>query len=231
MKRHAPRGDLSGLRRYAAVRTRTGTRVDRAVKRLIDVVGAGVLLILTLPLLAAAALAVLVTDGRPVFHAEDREGLGGLTLRVCKVRTMRRGADACLAEVLATDPARAEEFARYLCLRDDPRVLPGVGWLLRRCSIDELPQLVSVLLGHMSLVGPRPLPPHLIDLLPPEHLEMRRRVKPGLTGLWQVRGRSGNDVESWGRLDDRYVRSWSLWQDILILARTPAVLLSGRGAH
>jgi lipopolysaccharide/colanic/teichoic acid biosynthesis glycosyltransferase len=205
--------------------------VGRAIKRLIDVVGAGVILILTLPLLAAAALAVLVTDGRPVFYAQDREGLGGVTVRVFKVRTMRRGADAGLDEVLATDPARAEEFARYLCLRDDPRVSGRVGQLLRRYSIDELPQLGSVLLGHMSLVGPRPLPLHLVERIPPGHLEMRRRVKPGLTGLWQVRGRSDNDLESWFRLDDRYVCSWSLWQDLLILARTPSVLLSGRGAH
>lgn len=208
-----------------------GTRVRRAAKRAVDIVAAIPLLILALPLVALGALLVLLTDGRPVFFSQRRVGLDGKTFRLFKVRTMRRDAEEHLASLLASDHALAEEFTRYMCLKDDPRVLPRGGRFLRSASIDELPQLLNVLGGSMSMVGPRPLPPTLLEDLPPDHVASRLRVKPGLTGLWQVCGRSTNDVSEWIRLDGDYARTWSLRRDLVIMLRTPRALLSRRGAH
>jgi lipopolysaccharide/colanic/teichoic acid biosynthesis glycosyltransferase len=200
-------------------------------KRALDLVGASVLAVLTLPIVLLAAIAVLLADGRPAFFAQARDGRDGSPFTLWKIRTMRRDAEAQLATVLAEDAARAREFERLLCLRDDPRILPGLGRLLRRSSIDELPQLLNVLRGDMSLVGPRPVPVRLVDQLSDEHLQLRRRVRPGLTGLWQVRGRSTRDMAEWAELDSRYVAHQSLRTDIAILARTPFTLLRRTGAY
>ncbi len=208
-----------------------GARFSRAAKRSLDLTLACVLLLLALPVILLATLAVLIVDGRPVIFTQEREGLNGASFRLLKVRTMRRDAKTRLAGMLASDPALSEEWDRYLCLRNDPRVLPYVGRFLRRTSIDELPQLVNVLTGDMSLVGPRPLSTDLLAAFPPEHIELRRQVKPGLTGLWQVCGRSTNDLSEWIRLDEIYVRTRSLRRDVGILLRTPYVLLSRNGAN
>ncbi len=204
---------------------------SRVVKRAMDIAIAVPLLVLAAPLIFLSALAVLITDGRPVFFVQLRVGLSGRTFRLLKVRTMRRDAAVQLDHILETDPVRAAEFARYLCLQDDPRVLPRVGRFLRQSSIDELPQLFNVVVGSMSMVGPRPLPPTLLEVLPAGYVATRQLVKPGLTGLWQINGRSANDVEEWIRIDDQYARSWSLRRDLGIVIRTPFALISRRGVN
>ena len=199
------------------------------MKRVLDVVLATILLLIALPAILLAALLIVLVDGRPVFFVQQREGLHGRPFRLLKLRTMRRDAEARLQATLA-DPLRAAEWEAYLRLDDDPRVLGRIGRALRRSSLDEVPQLVNVLRGSMSLVGPRPLPVALVDMLPDDALDARRIVKPGLTGLWQVSGRSDNDVTGLVELDLAYVRDRSVVTDLRILLATPRVVLTRRGA-
>jgi lipopolysaccharide/colanic/teichoic acid biosynthesis glycosyltransferase len=196
-----------------------------------DLVGATLLLAMALPLLIVAMVAILTVDGRPVLFAQPREGLGGRPFTLLKLRTMRRDAAAALQELLAHDPAARAEYERYFRLTVDPRLLPRVGRWLRRYSVDELPQLANVLRGEMSLVGPRPLAPDFIARLDPDFLERRRRLRPGITGLWQVSGRSDLDFAGLQALDERYIAEASLRLDLMILARTPWAVLRGVGAY
>ncbi|WP_319436683.1 sugar transferase [Mycobacterium sp. RTGN5] len=200
------------------------------MKRAVDVVASAVLLMVTLPLMVLASAAIIAIDGWPVIFVQERDGLCGDPFRLLKLRTMYRDADTRLAALLADDDAAATEWNRYLRLRDDPRVLGRVGRTLRRWSIDELPQLVNVARGDMSLVGPRPMPTDLLHHLPPSFLNVRRAVKPGISGLWQVQGRSANDLVGLQQLDVRYVQKHSLRLDLYILARTPWAVLARRGA-
>ncbi len=198
--------------------------VEMAVKRAIDVVGAATLLVLTSPLLAAAAATILVTDGRPVLFAQERTGLHGRRFRVLKLRTM-------VPEAEAIQPALAhlnERDGPVFKISHDPRITP-VGRALRRTSIDELPQLWNVLRGDMSLVGPRPPIPSEVELYDPWH-RRRLSMKPGITGLWQVTARLDPSFDRWVETDLDYIDRWSLPLDLAILARTvPAVLsLTGR---
>jgi lipopolysaccharide/colanic/teichoic acid biosynthesis glycosyltransferase len=196
-----------------------------AVKHGADALAAGAALLLLAPLLAAIALAILITSGRPILFIQERAGLYGRRFRMLKFRTMARDAEAQQAGLMALN----EQSGPVFKLTADPRVT-RLGAALRRASLDELPQLFNVLLGQMSLVGPRPLP-----LREQEAIVgwQRRRLsmKPGLTGLWQVSGRSELGFDEWMRLDLEYIDRWSLSLDLLLLLRTlPAVLL-GRGAH
>jgi lipopolysaccharide/colanic/teichoic acid biosynthesis glycosyltransferase len=195
------------------------------VKRLVDVVGAWVLLVATLPILAGAALLVRLTSRGPVFFVQPRVGYRCRQFPMLKLRTMVNGAEKHEAALAAARPAERIFFK----LDDDPRVT-RVGRWLRRASIDELPQLVNVLRGEMSLVGPRPL--LVSDMrLYPRSAQMRRfSVKPGLTGLWQVSGRSRLPDDERIALDLEYVDRRSLALDARILARTLPAVLSGEGA-
>ena len=195
------------------------------VKRLIDVVGAWLLLVATAPILAAAALLVRLTSRGPVFFVSPRIGYRCKQFGMLKLRSMVHGAERQEAALAA---ARPEERI-FFKLEDDPR-LTRVGRWLRRTSIDELPQLVNVLRGEMSLVGPRPL--LVSDMrLYPKSAQMRRfSMKPGLTGLWQVSGRSRLPDEERIALDLEYVDRWNLSLDARILARTLPAVLSGEGA-
>src|SRR6478609_4063345 len=193
-------------------------------KRVFDVT----VVTVTAPLWGTAVLMlaglVRLTSRGPAFYRHDRVGRSGGTIGCLKLRTMVVDADARLAELLASDPALAEEFALTFKLKKDPRVT-RLGRLLRRTSLDELPQLVNVLRGEMSLVGPRPLP--VTDR--PYDGEARRRlfVKPGLTGLWQISGRSDLGWEESVRLDLRYVEQWSVAMDLMILWKTGRAVLRG----
>jgi lipopolysaccharide/colanic/teichoic acid biosynthesis glycosyltransferase len=198
---------------------------DLAVKHALDLLLALVGLLLLLPLLLLIGLAILLAMGRPVLFAQERVGLHGRRFRMLKFRTMVKGAEEQRDALLDRNETRGPAFK----MRDDPRVTP-LGRFLRKWSLDELPQLVNVLLGSMSLVGPRPLPPQ--EQADVRGLHRRRlSMKPGITGLWQVSGRNDLGFDEWMRLDLAYVDEWSLGLDLRILTRTlPAVLLA-RGAR
>ena len=198
----------------------------RAVaKRLFDMSTAATMLLLTLPIQALAMLAIRLTSPGPVFFKQQRVGRDGRMFWVYKLRTMVVGAEELLENVRHLNEASGPMFK----IKDDPRIT-SAGRFLRKTSIDELPQLINVLRGEMSLVGPRPaLPEEAAEWEP--SLFNRLRVQPGITGMWQVNGRSEAEEDDFGQLDLYYVDNWTLYTDISILVRTvPAVLLQ-RGAH
>jgi exopolysaccharide production protein ExoY len=201
----------------------------RAVKRGIDIVGSSVLIVLLLPLALIVSLAIVVDSPGPVFFVQRRVGRNGVEFPLIKFRTMvRDGEDALAAHVLADEDLRREwEQARKL--RVDPRVT-RLGGLLRRFSLDELPQLLNVFVGNMSLVGPRPV---LRDELAyfGDRAAQIVEVRPGLTGLWAVSGRSEISYQERVELEYRYVVEWSLRMDASILLRTIPAVVRGHGAY
>ena len=204
---------------------------NQHIKRGLDIVVAALGLIVAAPLLALCALRIKqVSPGNP-FYRQEREGKGGLTLRICKLRSMYPNADAMLEEHLAADPDAREEWNRFCKLKNDPRILPGVGHFLRTTSLDELPQLWNVLKGEMSLVGPRPFPAYHNRRFDPDFQRLRLQVIPGLTGLWQVSARSDGDLDAQAALDGYDIRNWSLWLDLYILIRTVRTVLAQEGSY
>jgi lipopolysaccharide/colanic/teichoic acid biosynthesis glycosyltransferase len=140
-------------------------------------------------------------------------------------------ADKLLQDYLEKTPDAKQEWDQFFKLKDDPRVLPVVGTLLRKTSLDELPQLWNVLRGEMSLVGPRPFPHYHLEQFDKSFRELRRSVMPGMTGMWQVSARSDGDLAVQESLDSYYIRNWSIWLDLSLLTRTVLVVLSGKGAY
>jgi Undecaprenyl-phosphate galactose phosphotransferase WbaP len=204
---------------------------NQTAKRALDLLVGSASLVLVLPLILLAAAAVLVLDGRPAFFYQGRAGLGGRRIRVPKIRTMRRDADQQLEDFLASNPTMQEEWRTRYKLREDPRLIPGIGRFFRRFSIDELPQLLTVLKGEMSLVGPRPFPDYHLERFTPAFRELRQRVRPGITGLWQITIRSAGSTDDQEALDTYYIRNWSVWFDLYVLGRTLMAVASGRGAY
>jgi exopolysaccharide biosynthesis polyprenyl glycosylphosphotransferase len=198
--------------------------VDFAMKRTFDIVVSGLLLLLMSPLLLAIAVAVRFSSRGPVIYRSLRPGIGGSPFPCLKFRTMYRDADQRQADLESLNEATGALFK----MKDDPRMTP-VGRILRRYSLDELPQLINVLRGEMSLVGPRPLPQRDFDMLEPWH-KKRYLVLPGVTGLWQVSGRSELDFDDLVRLDFLYLERWSVFLDLTILVKTLPAVLSRRGA-
>jgi exopolysaccharide biosynthesis polyprenyl glycosylphosphotransferase len=194
-------------------------------KRIFDFVAASVLLLLSAPVLLVAAIAIKIESAGPVFFVQERVGLNKRRFRMLKFRTMQRDAEARMKDIEHLN----EKSGPIFKMRNDPRVT-YVGRWLRRASVDELPQLVNVLLGDMSIVGPRPL--SLRDALRMELAWQKRRfsVKPGLTCLWQVSGRSNLSFDQWMQLDLQYIDTWSLELDARILLRTIPAILLARGA-
>jgi len=195
-------------------------------KRLIDIIGSFILLFLSSPLLLVIALLIRFTSSGPIIFSQNRSGLHGRPFRMYKFRTMVTNAEQARAEL----EDRNEMSGPVFKVKNDPRVNP-VGRLLRKTSLDELPQLINVMRGEMSLVGPRPLP--LYETANFGDVTQRRRmsVRPGLTCLWQVRGRNKiTDFKDWVRLDLEYIDQWSLWLDLKILLRTIPVVFFGWGA-
>jgi exopolysaccharide biosynthesis polyprenyl glycosylphosphotransferase len=199
--------------------------IDFALKRTFDVVGATLLLILLSPLLLAITLAVRLSSRGPVLYHSMRRGIGQRPFACLKFRTMHTDAEESQAELEELNEASGALFK----IREDPRLTP-IGHLLRRFSLDELPQLVNVLRGEMSLVGPRPLPERDYAMLEDWHRK-RYLVLPGLTGLWQVSGRSELDFNDLVHLDFIYLENWSLALDLTILLKTIPAVLTRRGAY
>jgi exopolysaccharide biosynthesis polyprenyl glycosylphosphotransferase len=196
-----------------------------AMKRVFDVVVGTIALLTTLPLFALAGVAILLDDGRPVFFRQLRAGQGGRSFRIFKFRTMVRDAEARLSDLISLEELDDPLFK----LRSDPRVT-RVGRFLRRASIDELPQLLNVLRGEMSIVGPRPELVDIVERYTPEH-EFRLHVRPGITGPWQVFGRSDLTFDEVLAVEREYVENLSLVRDMRIVLMTLPAVFGRRGAY
>ncbi len=204
---------------------------NRILKRALDYAISIPSFLLSLPLLAVLALWIkFVSPGSP-FFVQERDGQRGRRIRIYKLRTMHSDAEAVLSDFLEANPTERSTWFKYYKLKKDPRILPGVGWFLRRYSLDELPQLWNVLRGDMSLVGPRPFPSYHLASFPENFRTLRASVPPGITGLWQVSARSDGDLDVQQSEDTYYIRNWSLWLDLYILLRTLLTVLLPNGAY
>ena len=197
-----------------------------ALKRLLDIVLSGLLLLLLSPLLALIVLVVWITSGRPILYRWKVVGLGGRPFTGYKFRTMVKDADRLKAPLLTHNEMSGPVFK----MKDDPRITP-IGRVLRKFSLDEMPQLWSVLKGDMSIVGPRP--PLQSEWVQFEEWQRRKlSVKPGGTCLWQISGRSDiKNFDEWVRMDLEYIDHWSLWLDIKIMLMSIPAFLLGKGAR
>jgi Undecaprenyl-phosphate galactose phosphotransferase WbaP len=202
---------------------------SRFIKRSLDLAIALLIAPLVAVILAFFALLIRLDSPGPVFYANERVGLGGKKFKVWKLRSMKTNSDEILALHLAENPSEAAEWQTKQKLKRDPRIT-RVGAVIRKTSIDELPQLWNVIVGQMSLVGPRPLLEHQIPLYGPG-FSLYKQVRPGITGLWQVSGRNELAFNERVKLDKYVVQNWSVWLDLYILARTMAVVLTAKGAY
>lgn len=198
-------------------------------KRSLDLTIAVLALLVLLPLFVSVALLVKLSDRGPVFFRHRRLGCSGRSFDCLKFRTMVKDGDAVLKEHFAKHPEAAAEWLATRKLKNDPRVTP-LGAVLRKTSVDELPQLVNVLLGDMSIVGPRPIVIGEVSAYGPK-IEDYLSARPGLTGAWQVSGRSDVSYDTRVQLDCSYVRDWSLRQDIGIIIRTVPAVIRQRGSY
>jgi lipopolysaccharide/colanic/teichoic acid biosynthesis glycosyltransferase len=201
------------------------SRFERALKRTMDLLLALLATLILLPILMLTALLVAGTSQGSVLYAQQRIGRGGRPFRIYKFRSMYRNAHEIKERYRALNEASGPVFK----CRRDPRITP-FGRLIRKLSIDELPQLINVLRGEMSLVGPRPPLPEEYGAYGPRERK-RMHVTPGMTGIWQISGRSNLDFETWIDLDMRYIDTWSLWQDLKLLVKTVPAVISTRGAY
>lgn len=206
-------------------------RSGRIIKRAGDIFFALIVLLLGFPLFLLIAVMVKVTSNGSVFYSQRRIGRGYKGFGCLKFRTMRKGADQILRQLLERDPLLREEFERDFKLKQDPRITP-LGRFLRRTSLDELPQLLNILKGQMSVVGPRPIVWDELERYG-RQMDVVLSVRPGLTGLWQVSGRNNLPYETRVRLDLYYVRHRTFWLDLRIILRTIGVVLlpMDRGAY
>lgn len=201
----------------------------KASKRGLDVALASAAIVFLLPLFLLLVAVLLVAQGRPIFIRHSRVGRGGASFPCLKFRSMVTNSEAVLREYLATNHNAAEEWRETHKLKNDPRIT-ALGHFLRKSSVDELPQLFNVLRGDMSLVGPRPIVRDEIVRYG-AFIEDYLRVRPGITGLWQVSGRSDISYQQRVSLDVRYVREWSLWKDVVIMLKTIPALLRLSGSY
>lgn len=199
------------------------------LKRLFDLLAASILLFALLPLMLFVALAIYSTERGPILYGHDRIGYKGRRFRCLKFRSMAPDSDALLARYLVDNPGARAEWEASQKLKHDPRITP-LGRFLRATSLDELPQLINVIRGEMSLVGPRPIVSAEMVRYG-NQIEAYTCARPGITGLWQVSGRSDVDYGRRVMLDSHYVRTWSLPGDVLILLRTVKVVFSQSGSY
>jgi lipopolysaccharide/colanic/teichoic acid biosynthesis glycosyltransferase len=215
-------------------------RSARLLKRVIDILGSVGLLVLLAPVLVMVGVAIKLTSKGPVFFKQTRIGQLGKPFAFLKFRSMYMDADSQVHKQYVKafivggrdgvgEPEALKQDGLFKMSRDS-RVTP-LGQFLRKASLDELPQLLHVLTGHMSLVGPRPPIPYEVECYDAWHLRRVLEARPGLTGLWQVKGRSRTTFDDMVRLDLKYIDKWSVWNDLRILLRTPWVVLTGAGAR
>ncbi len=203
---------------------------SRYFKRAMDLLFGVPLALLAGPVVLLLAAWIRWSSPGPPFYSQEREGKDGQMFRVWKLRTMHLDAQERLDLHLAECPAAKAEWEYRFKLKDDPRILPVLGVLLRRTSLDELPQLWNVLRDEMSLVGPRPFPRYHLEAFSEDFQATRRSVLPGMTGLCQVAAREDADLDTQKRLDSFYIQNWSIWLDVDILIRTLGVVLRGTGS-
>lgn len=204
--------------------------IQMVIKRLLDIVLASCLIVLGLPLFAVLAILIRLDSPGPVLFCQLRVGRGGRLFKAWKFRTMVVDAEKILDEMLANNPDARMEYEMFHKLRRDPRIT-RVGRWLRRYSVDEIPQLFNVIKGEMSLVGPRAYLQDELDRISDDAKTIILSVPPGLTGIWQVSGRNEIPFCERVRLEEEYVRTWSIWLDICILVRTIRAVISGHGAY
>jgi Undecaprenyl-phosphate galactose phosphotransferase WbaP len=203
--------------------------LNNLTKRIFDYLVGGMLSLLLIVPLAMLSLLIRLTSPGPAIYRQSRIGKNGRPFQCYKFRTMYRDADERLQGILDADPKAREEWAEYRKLKDDPRITP-IGSFLRKTSLDELPQILNILKGEMSLVGPRPVTQEEIERYYKDSADLCFSVLPGITGLWQVSGRSNASFGYRISLDSWYVRNWNLWLDIIILFKTVDVVLRREGA-
>lgn len=221
---HSPAEEFVG-QSYATVSTEVRDWWPLRIKRTLDILFSILLLVLLSPVFVAATLMILCTSPGPIIYLQERVGLNKRRFLMYKFRTMVPNAEKMIEQLEVLNEASGPVFK----IRNDPRIT-RVGKFLRRTSIDELPQLLNVLKGEMSLVGPRPLPVRDYEGFNEDWQRRRFSVRPGITCLWQIAGRSSIPFEQWMRLDLQYVDDWSLWLDLEILVRTIPAVLKGVGA-
>jgi exopolysaccharide biosynthesis polyprenyl glycosylphosphotransferase len=212
----------------------SGRKLHRTVKRGLDIIGSATALCLLSPLMTVIALLIKMTSDGPILFRQSRVGYRGVPFTFLKFRTMRHSNDGSvhkefIQRFIAGEMNSAEPAPVYK-IKADPRIT-RIGKFLRKTSLDELPQFWNVLMGEMSLVGPRPPIPYEVEYYDIWHRRRVLEVKPGLTGLWQVKGRSSTTFNDMVRLDLQYARSWSIWLDLKILFETPLAMISGDGAY
>ena len=206
-------------------------RSNYYLKRTFDYAISVPLFLASIPLVAALAMCIKRVSPGAAFYSQEREGYRGDKIRVWKLRTMYPNAERLLEQHLDRNPDKREHWKQFFKLKHDPRILPGIGSFLRKTSLDELPQLWNVIRGQMSLVGPRPFPGYHMASFGAAFRDLRQSVPPGLTGFWQISERSDAALKVQEQLDTYYIRNWSLWLDLYILASTLKVVLMPRGAY
>lgn len=228
----------ANIKLYPEIQKRENARrVPMAIKRAIDLAGSAAALVFLSPVFAAVALAIKLSSKGPVLFKQERLGQHGKTFTVLKFRSMRTDCDARIHQqfveqfIAGQVDGSSETAAKPVFkIQQDPRVTP-VGRFIRKSSLDELPQFWNVLRGDMSLVGPRPPLAYEFQKYEVWHRRRVLEIKPGITGLWQVEGRSRTRFDEMVRLDLKYARAWSVWLDLKILAQTPGAVIQGEGAH
>jgi lipopolysaccharide/colanic/teichoic acid biosynthesis glycosyltransferase len=235
---HGDTDHSANIALYPEFQKRENTKkIPLAIKRFIDVVGSGAALVFLSPVYVAIGLAIKASSKGPVLFKQERLGQYGKPFTVLKFRSMRTDCDPKIHQqyveqfIAGRVDGKSSQSARPVFkIQKDPRVT-SVGRLIRKSSLDELPQFWNVLCGDMSLVGPRPAIAYEFRAYEAWHRRRVLEIKPGITGLWQVTGRSRTRFDDMVRLDLKYARAWSIWLDLKILAQTPAAVINGEGAH
>ena len=200
------------------------------MKRLFDIVFSLFAIIITLPITIPIAIIIKLTDGGSIIYGHERVGKDGKKFKMLKFRSMCMNADKKLKEILKNDSKAKEEWEKTFKLKNDPRITP-IGKFLRKTSLDELPQFINVLKGEMSVVGPRPVVEEELKKYYKDKAELYKSVKPGVTGYWQVEGRSDTDYNERIKMDEYYIKNRSFLMDLKIILKTIKVMITGKGAY